>query len=152
MPEGEPAKEVVEDPTEQPIEALGSPDFVAQYAEDYLPDASRPDDYRCFPLDARFPEETFVRATRVVPGELSLVHHVLVYVVAPDDVEVAKSGWARNGVASVSACVPAAPGRLGSDVAAQWQTLVLAVAWKLRPSAGAERKAADQESSRAEHD
>lgn len=52
---------------------------VARMKEAYTPDRTRPDDYRCFPLDLEFEEDAFVVGQNVVPGNSSLVHHVLVY-------------------------------------------------------------------------
>lgn len=54
---------------------------VGKSPEAYVPDDSRPDDYRCFILDADFPEDTFVHKTWVVPDQRALVHHVLVFVI-----------------------------------------------------------------------
>jgi mono/diheme cytochrome c family protein len=69
---------------------LPNPDLVAKGIEPYVPDASRPDDYRCFPLDVTFDEDTFIRGTAIKPDANTLVHHVLVYRVDPglvDDME-----------------------------------------------------------------
>lgn len=66
--------------------ALGPPDLMGQPLEPYLASTERPDDYRCLPLDLTFAEDTFVRATQVVPGDAAVVHHVLVFVVPPEQV------------------------------------------------------------------
>ena len=67
------------------------PDAFARPVEGYLPDAGHPDDYRCFELDVAFDEDTFVQGTHIVPDIVPIVHHVLVYVVAPDDVAELRS-------------------------------------------------------------
>lgn len=59
----------------------GPPSVIASPLEAYAPDPARPDDYRCFPLDAAFPAETYVVGTHVLPDVVPIVHHVLVYVV-----------------------------------------------------------------------
>ncbi|MEZ4464489.1 MAG: hypothetical protein R3F43_08270 [bacterium] len=63
-------------------------DFVADIstspAEPYVADTERPDDYRCFALDADFAEDTFLAGAQVVPGDKAVVHHVLVYLVPPE--------------------------------------------------------------------
>lgn len=84
-PEGDPADYVAPAANRSALtlEELGPPDLELAYEEAYAPDPSRPDDYRCFPLSARFDEETFVRTSNVVPGEEALVHHVILYLVAP---------------------------------------------------------------------
>ena len=82
FPEGEAATVV-----EQPQTAdLPDPSAVAAYPDAYEPDDTRPDDYRCFPLDTEFPEDTYLAGTRVVPDVRAIVHHVLVYVVPEADV------------------------------------------------------------------
>ncbi|MFZ4738042.1 MAG: hypothetical protein ACOYM9_18955 [Bradymonadia bacterium] len=60
------------------------PDVVGRVGEPYTPDPARPDDYRCFALDAVFDEETWVVGTQVMPDQVPIVHHVLVYVVPPE--------------------------------------------------------------------
>lgn len=63
--------------------ALPEPDLVTRADGAYVPDPSRPDDYRCFPLDVEFAEDTFLRGTAIKPDAGTLVHHVLVYLVTP---------------------------------------------------------------------
>jgi hypothetical protein len=65
---------------------FGPPTFIAQSAEPYLPDTSAPDDYRCFQVGDVFTEDTFVKATRIIPDATAIVHHVLLYVITPQDV------------------------------------------------------------------
>ena len=67
--------------------ALPTPDRITRADAAYVPDAARPDDYRCFPLDAEFAEDTFLRGTAVNPDAGTLVHHVLVYMVSPSLVD-----------------------------------------------------------------
>jgi hypothetical protein len=57
-----------------------APNLLFPMPEPYTPDASTPDDWRCFVLDATFDEETFVRGVDVQPGS-GAVHHVLIYAV-----------------------------------------------------------------------
>ncbi len=65
---------------------FGTPTFIAQSSEPYLPDTSAPDDYRCFQVGDVFEEDTFVKATRIIPDATAIVHHVLLYVITPQDV------------------------------------------------------------------
>ena len=67
--------------------ALPEPDQITRGEGAYLPDATRPDDYRCFPLDVVFAEDTFLRGTAVKPDAGTIVHHVLVYLVSPSLVD-----------------------------------------------------------------
>lgn len=58
---------------------LADPDAVLDAGVDYLPDASRPDDYRCFVLPSPVEQSQFLTAYQVVPGDARIVHHVIVY-------------------------------------------------------------------------
>ncbi|HAN30200.1 MAG TPA: hypothetical protein DCQ06_01260, partial [Myxococcales bacterium] len=55
----------------------------------YGPQANKPtntgafDDYRCFPIQTGLDKDVFVTATEVIPGDPSIVHHVLVFSVNP---------------------------------------------------------------------
>lgn len=69
------------------VAALPEPDLITSGAEAYTPDASRPDDYRCFPLDVEFAEDTWIRGTAFNPDAGTIVHHVLVYLVTPNMVD-----------------------------------------------------------------
>jgi hypothetical protein len=42
------------------------------------------DEYRCFPLESGMAKESFITGYEVVPGEPALVHHVVVFLVDPD--------------------------------------------------------------------
>jgi hypothetical protein len=59
----------------------------------YTPQTS-PDDYRCFVLD--WPETTrqWVTGFRAVPGNASIVHHVIAYVASADDAAAAQKAGA----------------------------------------------------------
>lgn len=74
-------------PIEVPEPVGFEPTDVARPIEAYVPDGGLDDDYRCFILDAQFPRDAFLTASRVVPDADALVHHVLVYAVGPDEVE-----------------------------------------------------------------
>jgi hypothetical protein len=63
-----------------------------------MPEAYRPspptaggtDDYRCFLLDPGLTKDTFVTGVDVRPGKPEVVHHVILYTVAPDKVREAE--------------------------------------------------------------
>jgi hypothetical protein len=68
------------------------------------------DDYRCFLLDPRLTEDAFVTSARIEPGVASLVHHVILYRVAPGSVAEAEKldnaapgqGWTCFGGTGIS--------------------------------------------------
>ncbi|HEU4538953.1 MAG TPA: hypothetical protein VFS00_32760 [Polyangiaceae bacterium] len=64
----------------------GPPTFEVAPEGAYQPDPAQPDDYRCFFLPLEFAQETYLTGSSVVPGERSLVHHVLLYLVPPAEV------------------------------------------------------------------
>jgi hypothetical protein len=59
----------------------------------YLPEAPNggTDDYRCFLLDPEVDADSFVTGYDVSPGDVSVVHHVILYRVDPDNVRLAEA-------------------------------------------------------------
>ena len=58
-----------------------------------MPTAYRPagtngstDDYRCFLLDPKLGQDTFVTSARIVPGDPAIVHHVILYRIPQESV------------------------------------------------------------------
>ncbi|HJL17929.1 MAG TPA: hypothetical protein RMH99_19850 [Sandaracinaceae bacterium LLY-WYZ-13_1] len=76
------------DPADAPAPPAPPPTLevthVARMAEPYVPDATTPDDYRCFILDHEFTEDSFLVGRNVIPDQTALVHHVLTYAVPPE--------------------------------------------------------------------
>ncbi|MBZ0274448.1 hypothetical protein K8I61_20620 [bacterium] len=77
-PEGDPAK-APDFP--DPPEGLDTVTHVIDPGIDFVPDASVDDDYRCFivDLDPALTEDQFITAFQIKPGDLRMVHHVIVY-------------------------------------------------------------------------
>lgn len=65
---------------------LGAPTMTLKAPEPYTPTTQRPDDYRCFVLDADFAQETYIRGVHVREDKRAIVHHVIVYMIPPDQV------------------------------------------------------------------
>jgi peroxiredoxin len=59
---------------------LGTPDLILEPAADYAIPAEGNDIYRCFVVKTNLPEDAYVRAVEVRPGNRRVVHHVLSYV------------------------------------------------------------------------
>lgn len=83
MPEGDAA-------TAAPIEGEGAPaltrvDFSLEVPTAYTP-TQAPDDYRCFAVDWPLDEATYVTGYDIRPGNPAIVHHVIAYLVPPDQV------------------------------------------------------------------
>ena len=54
--------------------------------EAYVADTSSPDDYRCFLVGEVLEEDLYIKALGVDPDQDSIVHHVLIYAVDPEEV------------------------------------------------------------------
>jgi len=82
-PEGSPVLDA--EPAESE-EGLSRVDLTLEMPEDYVQQLE-PDDYRCFLID--WPEDRvrFVTGFRANPGNDSVVHHVIAFLVSPDQVE-----------------------------------------------------------------
>lgn len=83
-PEGDPADE----PEHPPARPRGLPrvDKTLRLAEPYTPRVA-PDDYNCFILDWDEEETRYITGLSIEPSDKALVHHAIVYLVQPDDVE-----------------------------------------------------------------
>ncbi len=58
---------------------LGKPDFIAEMPEAFTVPAEGPDIYRNFVLPLNRTEDTWVNGIELVPGDASVVHHVLYF-------------------------------------------------------------------------
>jgi len=106
----------------------------------YLPSGSNAstDDYRCFLLDPKLARDAFATSAQIVPGAGSLVHHVILYRIAPSAVSQAVAldgkspgpGWTCFGGPGVGAGTRSDP--RGSLEDAGW-----IAAWA--PGTGADR-------------
>jgi hypothetical protein len=92
--------------------------------EPYSPRGDVSDDYRCFLLEWPAETDKFVTGLGVVPGDTAVVHHVITYVVHPEDVAAARAsddveegpGWTCFGgpeeaSAGLGGWAPGAPPR-----------------------------------------
>lgn len=80
-PQGDPASEVIL-PINPALE-LGTPDLSVDLGVDYKPAPPERefDDYRCFIVDPGLTQERLLNASEVIPGNASIVHHVLYYAI-----------------------------------------------------------------------
>lgn len=83
MPAGDPASapEPVA-PWEAPV--LERVDLTLSMEAPYTPTAS-PDDYRCFLMEWPYEEEVWVTGFQFAPGNTDVVHHVIPFIISPDD-------------------------------------------------------------------
>ena len=97
MPEGNPA----DAPVETPPANTFTPTATLKVAQPYTPNPSLgTDDYHCFVLDPQLTADTAVTGFDIIPGDRRIVHHALVYAVAPADLsslQTAEAGGDGNG-------------------------------------------------------
>lgn len=79
-PEGDPANDHATPPD---LPGLGTVTSTLDIGEDYVPDASLSDDYRCFIVDPKNTGDAFLTGFEVRPGNDAIVHHMILYSV-PD--------------------------------------------------------------------
>jgi hypothetical protein len=60
-------------------------DLILGIPQAYSPREDRTDDYRCFVLDHEFTEEAYLQRVNIEPGQSDLVHHVIVYMMTPEE-------------------------------------------------------------------
>ena len=65
---------------------VGPPDLELAMGAGYVPDLSRPDDYRCLPLPQTFERDTWITRTDFRPDRAEMVHHVVLFVIPPSNV------------------------------------------------------------------
>ncbi|MEM6996909.1 MAG: monooxygenase [Myxococcota bacterium] len=82
-PEGDPGEFVALDPIVLP--ELSRTDLTLELAEPYTP-TLMPDEYRCFLMEWPESEVTFVTGLQFEPGNISMDHHAIAYIIAPEDV------------------------------------------------------------------
>ena len=78
-PLGAPTEEVHEPP---PLASLPEPTTTVEMTNNYFPVASddfAQDDYRCFVVDPEIQTTQYLTGFEVVPGNINIVHHVLLY-------------------------------------------------------------------------
>jgi mono/diheme cytochrome c family protein len=77
-PLGDP-KELPPTPVFSSSWALGEPDLVVPMPHEFEVPASGPDIYRCFVLEQKIPDDSYVVAVDFRPGAPTVVHHCLVF-------------------------------------------------------------------------
>jgi len=88
---------------------IGQPDKVFTMAKDFQVPATGVVDYQRFVVDPGFKEDTWVQAAECRPGNRKVVHHILVYILAPgrrdpyelDGTAATLVGWAPGDMPAV---------------------------------------------------
>ena len=69
---------------------MGKPDYVLAMSEPYSIEAHAPDSYVYVTFPTRFKEDRWVQAAEILPGNGSVVHHVIAHVLTPETVASGK--------------------------------------------------------------
>ncbi|MBA4062601.1 MAG: thiol-disulfide isomerase [Isosphaera sp.] len=96
---------------------IGKPDAVFTMAEEFKVPAGGVLDYKRFMMDPGFKEDVWVKAAECRPGNRAVVHHILVYIIAPgkrepydaDGTAATLAGWAPGDMPAI---YPAGTARL----------------------------------------
>ncbi len=59
--------------------AQAKPDLSIDTGRDFAPDRSLTDEYRCFLIDPKLESQRFITGYNIVPGDPSVVHHVILF-------------------------------------------------------------------------
>jgi hypothetical protein len=73
-----------------------TPTHSVQMPSGFIPNTEESDQYRCFPLELQFDEETFITQTQVIPGS-GQVHHVLIYALDPSMADAIQNANGADG-------------------------------------------------------
>lgn len=63
---------------------IGKPDVVLSMLEEYTVEVNAPDNYINFTIPTNFKEDKWVQAAEVHPGNKTVVHHVIAFIVTPE--------------------------------------------------------------------
>ena len=118
--EGDPADAVESDLPKHPREILGEPTIRTTIGGEFLPPDDEPDHHQCFVLPQTFDQETWFNLVDIIPGNDTIVHHVLLYQITAADVPTVQAlddadpslgyscfgGTGANGTTVLGAWVP----------------------------------------------
>ncbi len=69
---------------------IPTPDVVLKMDEDYVVEASGPDEYQYFEMPTNFTEDKYIQMAEARPGNRKVVHHILAFVVPPGQASLTK--------------------------------------------------------------
>jgi Copper type II ascorbate-dependent monooxygenase, C-terminal domain len=72
------------------------PDLSVDTGRDFTPDRSLTDEYRCFLIDPKLESQRFITGYNIVPGDPSVVHHVILFSIRGQTIDEAKQREANS--------------------------------------------------------
>ncbi|MEM9954526.1 MAG: hypothetical protein AAF846_23155 [Chloroflexota bacterium] len=73
------------------VSSLINPDVILEMPEPYTPTGEVFDDYRCFLLEPGFETDTSITGFDIIPGQPSIVHHVIIYRISDAQLSAAQA-------------------------------------------------------------
>jgi len=81
---------------------LGEPDLVLQMPSEYVVKAEGTVPYKYFTIPTNFTEDKWVRAVEVRPGSRAVVHHIICFVLPPEQRRLDERGIWRSHLAGIA--------------------------------------------------
>lgn len=75
---------------------LDDPDYEVDTGADYEANDDLEDDYRCFHVSAPWETDKFLTEYEVVPGNRAIAHHMILYLIAPEDADLVDAEDAKS--------------------------------------------------------
>ena len=79
--------------TAAPVTARGAqakPDLSVDTGREFSPDRNLTDEYRCFLIDPKLEKERYITGYNILPGDASVVHHVILFSIRGNTIQEAK--------------------------------------------------------------
>jgi polyisoprenoid-binding protein YceI len=91
-------------------------DMNVRMAEPYTSNLTGTDDYRCFLIDPKLLQDTYITGYEFLPGNLKINHHIILFLIPPDSRAQAnelagrdpEQGWSCFGDAGITKAYPTA--------------------------------------------
>jgi hypothetical protein len=112
------------DPSDEPASEVWQPatldrvDLTLEMPISYTP-KSAPDDYRCFVMEWPYEETVWVTGYEVMPGNDAVVHHVIPFLISPDNSEEYRLLDAEDGEEGYT-CYGSPGGSLSTLTSSRW--------------------------------
>ena len=75
---------------------IPTPDVVLKMEDEYVVEASGPDEYQYFELPTNFTEDKYIQMAEARPGNRKVVHHIIAFVVPPGQPSLGQQRDARQ--------------------------------------------------------
>ncbi len=77
---------------------IGKPDVVLSMQEEYTVEVDAPDNYINFTIPTNFKEDKWIQAAEIHPGNKTVVHHVIAFIMTPETKARIGAALKKNGI------------------------------------------------------